>query len=278
MPQAHTLGAGPRFGDAAPRPGWFGERMAGHHQRVQPEQQETSTTLPTAVRAAVTARSWFDYRHMFALDDSALSVQTILDCPGGAASFGAQARARGGTVTSVDPIYTEPAQHIRARVAANLDRGGRDWLLAHRSRINWDYLGSPDAHIRASEIAADLFAADYTRHPQHYRAGALPQLPFADDTFTLTLSANFLFVNAALTVDDHVDALLELVRVTRGEVRVHPLVDPGGIPYPQLEQLRARLATHGIASDLLTLDKAWILGGHHTLLCQRRQPHGSPAA
>jgi hypothetical protein len=62
-------------------------------------------------------------------------------------------------------------------------------------------------------------------------AGALPELPFEDQSFNLVLSANFLMVYAPLAdggmhngddfgLDFHLRAFQELARVTRGELRV----------------------------------------------------------
>lgn len=170
---------------------------------------------------------------------------------------------------SVDPIYDQPAEDIVGRVTANLAHAP-DWLTAHRDTIDWGYLGSPDAHIRASEVAADLFAVDYTAHPEHYVAAALPALPFPDRHFRLALSANLLFVYTQdLSFDDHLAALLELTRVTHEEVRVHPLLDLTGTVYSHLDQLRAALTHHDVVTELRSVSKTWLLGGEHMLVCRR---------
>jgi ubiquinone/menaquinone biosynthesis C-methylase UbiE len=71
------------------------------------------------------------------------------------------------------------------------------------------------------ERASERFLADYPDGA--YVAGALPDLPFRDDSFRLALSANLLFL-----YDDRLDrafheaALSELARVAE-EVRVFPL-------------------------------------------------------
>lgn len=168
-----------------------------------------------SLRTAGTARGLFDYRHMFGLDESSLAAGgSILDCPAGASPFGAQVRRRGGSVTSVDSVYTETPQQIVDRVQANLSHA-RDWLTEHQHSIDWEYLGSVDAHLRASEVAADLFALDYANHPEHHVPASLSRLPFPDQHFELTLSANLLFVYAdQLSPDGHIAALRELVRVT----------------------------------------------------------------
>lgn len=65
-----------------------------------------------------------------------------------------------------------------------------------------------------------------------YVAATLPQLPFRDGRFAMTLSGFLLFTHPDLL--DHRAALRELVRVTSGEVRVYPLHDTAGEPYAEL--------------------------------------------
>jgi hypothetical protein len=117
--------------------------------------------IPMPGGIAVTPRPLFDYRNMLVLTDEDLVAGPILDCPAGASPFGAQVRARGGDVVSVDPVYQLSRAEIMARVQRNLS-GSPAWLSAHAPYIKWGYLGSVDAHIRAFEVAADLFAADYS--------------------------------------------------------------------------------------------------------------------
>ena len=90
----------------------------------------------------VTARSLADYQSMFALDDADLIAGPILDCPGGASSFGAEVRTRGGQVISVDPAYGTGAAHIAERVQLNLRDAGRI-LAASTIPIDWGYLDRP---------------------------------------------------------------------------------------------------------------------------------------
>src|SRR5258707_8089020 len=68
----------------------------------------------------VTARSLYDYQNMFALDDADLMAGPVLDCPGGASSFGAQVRGGGGRGVSADPIYAPGAGPIPPKVPAKL--------------------------------------------------------------------------------------------------------------------------------------------------------------
>ena len=62
---------------------------------------------------------------------------------------------------------------------------------------------------------------------------SLPRLPFPGGRFDLVLSSHFLFTYAdRLDLEFHRAALRELHRVARREVRVFPLLEQGGGPFP----------------------------------------------
>jgi hypothetical protein len=214
----------------APRPGHRGDR--------------------TAIGApAVTSRPLDAYRDMFRLDDSELTAGPILDCPAGASPFGAQVRALGGEVVSVDPAYARPDTLV-TRARADLDRIV-SWQRTNPAGFDWSYLGSPERVRRWWGRALETFAADFTPDGRRYVAAALPVLPFPDQRFSTTVSGFLLFTHPQLfDFADHLDALLELVRVTRAEVRVFPLHDTAGRPYPHLELLRIHLHERGVRTEL----------------------------
>src|SRR5260221_9076515 len=219
----------------------------------------------------VTARSLYDYQNMFALDDADLMAGPVLDCPGGASSFGAQVRGGGGRVVSADPIYALGVGQITRKVRANL-RDAPQIFASSALPIDWDYPGSPQAYVPASEAALHLFGADYAQHGQWYVAAALPRLPFANRSFRLTLAGHLLFVySAQFSFADHLAVMLELARVTWAEVRVHPVVDATGAPYARLAELRGALARHGVATEIRPIARTWIAGAAQTLICRRRQ-------
>jgi hypothetical protein len=198
---------------------------------------------------AVTPRPLPAYRDMFLLDDDELLAGPILDCPAGASPFGVQVRRLGGEVVSVDPVYAAPAR-LGERVRADLDRVVA-WHRAYPDGIDWSYLGSPDEVHRSWSTAIDQFEADFSHDGVRYVAAALPVLPFPDGRFALAVSGFLLFTYPnVLDVDGHRDALLELVRVTRGEVRVFPLHDSAGDPSPHLPALRADLHARGVHTEI----------------------------
>jgi hypothetical protein len=235
------------------------------------ERQHHTDPVPIG-DVAVTSRALADYRQMFLLSDDELRAGPILDCPAGTSPFGAQARARGGTVVSVDPAYEQDREELLNRSRSDIQRATA-WVTANPQLVDWEHVGTPDAMRRAYELALDLFAADFALDGDRYVAAALPRLPFTDDSFRLALSSHLLFVYPQhLDLDAHEAAIQELVRVTHGEVRIYPLVDTLAQPYPHLDALLERLAQHGIVSELRRAECAWQPGGNRQLVC--RPPNG----
>ena len=227
----------------------------------------TSVSGPALGELIVTPRPLFDYRRMFLLSDEELLAGPILDCPAGASPFAAQVRARGGTAVSVDPIYG-PRDTVVARVAADLAQV-HGWLAAGPVGLDWSYLGSADALLRAFEVSADFFLADYAENSPWYVRATLPSLPFADGEFALTVSSHLLFTYPEyVDFAEHVTFLLEMVRVTAGEVRVCPVADPAGVPYPGLHAVREELAAHGVVTELRAARSAYSKGGDDILVCR----------
>ena len=96
---------------------------------------------------------------------------------------------------------------------------------------------------------------DLTDHLGRYIAGALPQLPLASASCDLVLCSHLLFTwSDRLDVDWHRQALTELVRVARHEIRVFPLVVQGtGDPVSFLEDLRTEFGAAGYRSRIQTV-------------------------
>jgi len=71
----------------------------------------------------------------------------------------------------------------------------------------------------------------------------LPTLPFKNNEFEILLSAHFLFMYAdRLDYQFHLETLNELLRVTKEEVRIFPLVDLEGKRYQHLDKILNYLA------------------------------------
>ena len=81
---------------------------------------------------------------------------------------------------------------------------------------------------------------------ERYVPVTLPSLPFKDAEFDILLSAHFLFMYAdRLDYSFHITTLNELLRVTKEEIRIFPLVDLDGKRYEHLDKLIKYLTENG---------------------------------
>src|SRR5687768_7056828 len=104
-------------------------------------------------------RSFDEYVRMFALTDADLA-RSIVDCAAGPSSFNAEARARGGRVVSVDPVYQFPPAQIRARVAAVRDTM-LEQVRGQPGQFTWEHIRSPEHLEQVRMGAMETFLEDY---------------------------------------------------------------------------------------------------------------------
>jgi hypothetical protein len=154
-------------------------------------------------------------------------------------------------VTAVDPVYAIPAPALIDLVEGEPDRGSAH-TAAGLDRYRWDFYGSLEGHREMRRKSAGLLVRDSEDHPERYVAASLPHLPFEDGRFDLVLRSHFLFTYAdRLDQGFHCDALFELHRVCRGEVRVFPLSDQAGRSLHEMTRaLVAELAGHGVGARI----------------------------
>jgi hypothetical protein len=211
----------------------------------------------------ISARSYEEYRAMFALTDADLAG-TVLDCPGGGSGFTARARAAGVAALAADPVYARRPELAGQLAVAETERGSAH-TAAGADRDVWDFYGDLAGHAAIRRASAELFAADIAACPSRYVPAALPALPFADERFDLVLSSHFLFTYAdRLDAEFHVAALRELYRVARGEVRIFPLLEQGGRPVPDL--VGAVLSALARPCCLRTVEYEFQRGGNQMLV------------
>lgn len=223
----------------------------------------------------VTSRSLREYEAFFALTPDDLS-RRILDCSAGASGFVAEVNAAGGAATAVDPAYADPAEVMMA-TATSSTVSGAAIIDDHRDAFTWSWYGTPERRAQLRQAALDAFGVDRREHPDTYVVGALPDLPFAGDTFDLALCSHLLFTWAD-TLDEawHRQALRELLRVAP-EVRVFPLVHAGtGDPVAFLPGLLDELRADGHVADVVDVPYEFQRGAHQMLRLRRRvSGHGT---
>ena len=216
-------------------------------------------------------RSLAVYARFFALDLAALKGRDVLDVAAGPSSFTAEACARKIDAVAVDPAYGDTPGALASRVLLDYAR-----MFAEMRAKRRLFRGASFASLEAAEFdrrgAAQRFLADYGTHvvQNRYVAGSLPRLPFFDGTFDLVLCAHLLFTYAQrFDFDWHLSACRELVRVSAGEVRLHPLVGLDGKPYAGFARLRRELRAGGIASDIVAVDYEFFAGADSMLVLRR---------
>lgn len=216
-------------------------------------------------------RTLAEYAQFFALDVEALDGLSVLDVAAGPSSFTAEACRRGADAVAVDPLYGCTPQGLEAHVQIDYRRV-IDQMRAKPELLTFHSFASIDEAEESRRLAAERFLADYRQHFVHnrYLGAALPQLPFLDGAFDLVLCAHLLFVYARrFDFAFHLEACRELVRVSRDEVRIHPLVDLAGRPYPELDELRAALEADGISSEVLSVNYEFFRGTDSTLILRK---------
>ncbi len=169
----------------------------------------------------VTGRTFEEYMAFFGLDIGMLRGKRVLDCPGGASSFGAMARANGIEAASTDIIYRFNIEDICKNGEETIAKIYEDtsWMEG----CNFDFYHSIDGHRGYRERALREFCTDYD--PEHYHCNTLPSLAYDDDSFDILLSSHLLFVyDDRFDYEFHKASVLEMLRVAR-EVCIFPLVD-----------------------------------------------------
>ena len=114
------------------------------------------------------------------------------------------------------------------------------WNNMEKAQSNyiWDYFKDIEGLRRHRLSALEDCANDMRESSERYIPVTLPSLPFKDEEFDILLSAHFLFMYAdRLDYQFHLETLNELLRVTKEEIRIFPLVDLEGKRYEHLDKL-----------------------------------------
>jgi hypothetical protein len=189
-------------------------------------------------KVIVIGRTFDEYIRMLDLTTEDVTRLKILDAPAGACSFAAEAGAIGGSVTAADIAYYHSSDELvkKGREDIGLAMTGMSKVMEN---YKWDYFRNLETLERHRLQALEKFVDHREASPESYVPCVLPELLFADGEFDMTVSAHFLFTYAdRLDYEFHCRTIRELLRVTRKEVRIFPLVDLAGHKYGQLEPLK----------------------------------------
>jgi len=212
-------------------------------------------------------RSYEEYLSMFRLTDKELAGKRILGCGDGPASFNAEAKEKGLTVISSDPLYAFNADDIARRIDET-KTAVMEQVRKNQDNYVWNNISSPDALEWLRTKAMTRFLEDYRESASstRYVAASLPLLPFRDKQFDLALVSHFLFLYSDhFDLDLHIASLVELIRVA-GEVRIFPLVDLSGAPSPHLQPVKAKMASLSIRCSVTKADYEFQAGANKFLI------------
>lgn len=213
-------------------------------------------------------RTLDEYCRFFALEPYKLRGKAVLDVAAGPSSFTAEAVGRGIDAVAVDPLYDRAHEELSQQVRQDYQRMFAQMRTKpHLFRMKT--FSSFGAAETDRKTAAQRFLTDYETNDRHgrYIRAALPLLPFLDGAFDLVLCAHLLFIYAQrFDFEWHVDACVELARVSSGEVRIHPVCGADGRPYAELDRLRTELSIRGIESEVVAVNYEFFAGSTSMLV------------
>lgn len=214
-------------------------------------------------------RSFDEYCRLFALTAADLQ-KSLLGCADGPAAFNAELTRRGGRIVSCDPLYAYSSTDIAARIDACFETVLQQTRADAAGFVWSDLIPDVAALARVRRAAMDEFLADYPAGQAvgRYRAGELPDLPFADGQFDCALCSHFLFLYDRLGAAFHLQAVRELLRVAC-EVRIFPLVQLDRKPSPYLQPVMELARSLGAVPNVITVAYEFQRGGNQMLQIRR---------
>jgi hypothetical protein len=210
-------------------------------------------------------RSFEEYTDMFGLTEADLD-KSILGCGDGPASFNCTMNQKGKKVISVDPIY----QFTKDELSRRIDETYPDVIhqtRQNRDRFIWTKIKDVEDLGRIRITAMKKFLEDYEAGKKEHRyiCGELPNLPFVEGLFDLTLSSHFLFLYTGnLSLEFHIQSIHEMLRVSR-EVRIFPLLDVDAKRSPYVEQVITQYRKKGYMVEERKVDYEFQKGGNAML-------------
>ena len=205
---------------------------------------EQSTKLDLE-RIVFIGRTFEEYLDMFLLSKEELQGKKILDCPADACLFTAIGNKSGFDVTACDIAYYHSGEDLKNKGLLDIEHT-MEYMQSAKKNYKWDYFGDVSGLKKHRQNALQDCAKDMKENKERYIPVTLPSLPFDNDEFDILLSAHFLFMYAdRLDYQFHVSTLNELLRVTKEEIRIFPLVDLEGKRYEHLDKLIHNLAVNG---------------------------------
>ena len=208
----------------------------------------------TLDRVFLWGRPFWEYMQMFNLSKEDLAKR-MLDCAGGPASFNVDLSQLGGRIVSIDPAYRLLPEEIQIQIG-EAHKVVRRILSENLDFYSMDlYNNSVDEYCQVHLASMDDFLSDFPagKLEGRYLVGGLPELPFKDKEFDLSLCGNLLFAyRDVFSIDFHVRSIEELCRVSK-EARIFPVTKPGVRETDDLQTIMKRLNERGYRTERVGL-------------------------
>jgi ubiquinone/menaquinone biosynthesis C-methylase UbiE len=216
-------------------------------------------------RVVLLGRTFEEYCGYFALDSKLLHGKTVLDVAGGVGSFSAEAHQRGIDVTAFDPIYALTPQEIEARCGPDLHHVLD--AVQGLSTYVWKSYRNPEHLRELREKAYRTFLADFAKEKgRHYIAGSLPKLPFDSNQFDLCFVSYFLFVyEDQFDYEFHRASIREIMRVTKSEARIYPIVTFEAEKSSYIEKLQRDPTLNHLKFQIVRTDFEFLVNSNYFL-------------
>lgn len=209
-------------------------------------------------------RTFQEYVKMFALELSDWQGCKLLDCPAGPASFIEEASEQGIDIVGCDPMYTdELAQILIESGISDIEQVIQN-CEQYPQLLSQKFYDSLEVMQEYATKALKIFARSYVvgKEKNRYIQASLPNLPFDNQSFDLVLSGNFLFIYSKLYNKnlEHLDyqfhrqAILELLRISKREVRIFPIPCIEGRVNKYASQLLADLEVEGVVAQTIPVE------------------------
>lgn len=221
-------------------------------------------------RIAFIGRTYYEYVHMFDLDEHMLKEARVLDCPSGASSFTAEGVRRGHDIRACDLLYSLGHAELLDKACADTA-----YALEQAHKVedlyDWGFYGSAKAHGEERLRALMKFSAGFREGAGkgRYIAAELPRLPFKDGSFTVVLCSHFLFLYGdRLSFEFHLACIEEFLRVG-DEARIYPVLGVDAMRYPRLDDLIISLKAKGFMARERHVPFEFMKGGNKMLKITR---------
>jgi SAM-dependent methyltransferase len=195
-------------------------------------------------------RSFDEYIDMFLLSRNDLQ-RKILCVGDGPASFNAEMKRRGFTITSIDPSYTLTAEDLRKKISESFD------IVMNQTKQNTDkFVWTRFKNIielgKIRMSAMNEFCVDYEvgKFEGRYIPASLPSLPFINKSFDLILMAHLLFFYSEnFSEEFHISSIKEMIRLGN-EIRIFPIVDLNSQKSPYFDAVISYLRKNRIRHSI----------------------------